>query len=155
MKKNLLGLIFGVLFGLGLSFSKMTDPQIVLDFFDIHGDFNPMILWVFIAALLTTIIGYKIVFKLKNPLFESGYFLHERRTIDKALIFGPALFGIGWGISGYCPAPVIGVATINPIEFIVFVIPMLIAVGIIRLFNSRETIKINNENEHNTKQTIC
>lgn len=134
MKKNILGLFFGILFGLGLSFSKMTDPQVVLDFFDVFGDFNPMLLWVFISALLVTVIGYKVVFKLKKPIFEGEYHLHERRTIDKPLVYGSALFGIGWGISGYCPAPVVGVAYINPIEFLVFVIPMLLAVGLIKLF---------------------
>jgi hypothetical protein len=134
MKKNALGLFFGILFGLGLSFSKMTDPQVVLDFFDIFGDFNPMLLWVFVSALLVTLIGYKFIFKLKKPIFENEYYLHERRTLDKPLIFGAALFGIGWGISGYCPAPVIGVLTINPTEFFVFVIPMLLSMGLIRLF---------------------
>ena len=114
MKKNLLGLLFGIIFGLGLSFSKMTDPQVVLDFFDVFGDFNPMLLWVFASALLVTLIGYKLIFKLNKPIFEDQYYLHERRTLDKPLIIGAALFGIGWGISGYCPAPVIGVATINP-----------------------------------------
>lgn len=134
MKKNIFGLLFGVLFGLGLSFSKMTDPQVVLDFFDIFGDFNPMLLWVFASALLVTLIGYRFVFKFKKPLFEGQYYLHERRTIDKPLILGAVLFGIGWGISGYCPAPVIGVAYINFIEFMVFVIPMLLSMGLIKLF---------------------
>lgn len=134
MKKNLFGLLFGVLFGLGLSFSKMTDPQVVLDFFDLFGDFNPMLLWVFASALLVTLLGYKLVFKIKKPVFANEYHLHERRTIDKPLIIGAALFGIGWGISGYCPAPVIGVAYINPIEFLVFVIPMMLSIGLIRLF---------------------
>jgi len=134
MKKNLFGLLFGILFGLGLSFSKMTDPQVVLDFFDITGDFNPMLLWVFISALVVTLLGYKFVFKVKKPVYAKEYHLHERRTIDKPLIIGAALFGIGWGISGYCPAPVIGVAYINPIEFWVFVIPMVLAIGLIRLF---------------------
>lgn len=135
MKKNILGLFFGILFGLGLSFSKMTDPQVVLDFFDITGDFNPMLLWVFVSALLVTLIGYKFIFKLKKPIFEDAYYLHERRTLDKPLIFGAALFGMGWGISGYCPAPVIGIAYINPVEFLVFVIPMLLAIRLIRLIN--------------------
>ena len=133
MKKNFLGLLFGIVFGLGLSFSKMTDPQVVLDFFDVFGDFNPMLLWVFISALLMTLLGYYFVFKLKKPLLELQFFLHERRTIDKNLIIGSALFGIGWGISGYCPAPVIGIVYINFIEFIVFCIPMLIAIGVVRL----------------------
>lgn len=134
MNKNLLGLIFGVIFGLGLSLSKMTDPQVVLDFFDVFGNFNPLLLWVFISALLVTLLGYFLVFKLKKPVYEKQFYLHERRLIDKPLIIGAALFGLGWGISGYCPAPVIGMGYINTIEFLVFVIPMLIAIGFIRVF---------------------
>lgn len=134
MKKTLLGLLFGVLFGLGLSFSKMTDPQVVLDFFDVFGNFNPLLLWVFISALLTTLLGYYLVFKLKKPTSEKQFYLHERQIIDKPLVIGAALFGLGWGISGYCPAPVIGMAYINIVEFLVFVIPMLLAIGLIRVF---------------------
>jgi uncharacterized membrane protein YedE/YeeE len=132
MKKNLLGLFFGAIFGLGLNFSKMTDPQVVLDFFDVFGNFNPMLLWVFISALFVTIIGYYAVLKKKKPLFESQFHLPELTVIDKRLLLGAALFGIGWGISGYCPAPVIAVIYINFIEFITFVIPMLLAFFIIK-----------------------
>lgn len=132
MKKYSLALFFGALFGLGLSFAQMTDPQVVLDFFDITGNFNPMLLWVFISALLVTLLGYYFVFKLKKPLFESQFIITQNKAIDKRLILGAALFGIGWGISGYCPAPVIGVAYINFKEFIVFIVPMLIGMGIVK-----------------------
>lgn len=134
MKKNLLGLFFGIIFGLGLSFSKMTDPQVVLDFFDVVGNFDPMLLWVFVSALLVTLLGYAVVLKRDKPLFEKEFYLPEITLIDKPLIIGSTLFGIGWGISGYCPAPVIGVVYINFTEFLVFVIPMLLGFGIIKLF---------------------
>jgi uncharacterized membrane protein YedE/YeeE len=134
MKKNALGLLFGAIFGLGLSLSKMTDPQVVLDFFDFFGEFNPMLLWVFASALTVTFIGYRLVLKKDKPTNESRFYLPEIIVIDKRLIFGSALFGIGWGISGYCPAPVIGVASINVIEFLVFGVPMLLAFFAIKHF---------------------
>ena len=133
MKKYILGLVFGIVFGLGLSLSKMTDPQVVLNFFDVLGDFNPMLLWVFITALFVTVVGYFLVFKLSRPLFEKKFYLNNNKIIDKPLISGAVLFGIGWGISGYCPAPVIGVAYSNSIEFIVFFIPMLLAIILVNL----------------------
>jgi len=128
MNKNLLAILLGSLFGLGLGLAKMTDPQVVLDFFDITGNFNPMLLFVFIAALLTVVIGYKFVFKNSQPIIDTKFHLPEFIKIDRKLIAGAALFGIGWGISGYCPAPVLGILFINPLEFFVFVIPMMLGI---------------------------
>lgn len=127
MKKNAIAIVLGIIFGLGLGLSKMTDPQVVLGFFDIAGNFNPMLLFVFIGALLTTVIGYQITFKRKQPIIDQEFHIPELTVIDNKLIFGASLFGIGWGISGYCPAPVIATVAINPIEFVVFVIPMFLA----------------------------
>ncbi len=132
MKKNILAIIFGAIFGMGLGLSKMTDPQVVLDFFDITGNFNPMLLFVFIAALATTSMGYRIVFKKSQPLIEAQFHLPELTIIDKRLIFGAILFGIGWGLSGYCPATVLAVLFINPTEFFVFMIPMLAAFYVVK-----------------------
>ena len=132
MKKNILAIIFGAIFGMGLGLSKMTDPQVVLDFFDITGNFNPMLLFVFIAALATTAMGYRIVFKKSQPLIDAQFHLPELTIIDKRLIFGAILFGIGWGLSGYCPATVLAVLFINPTEFFVFMIPMLAAFYVVK-----------------------
>jgi len=127
MKKNLFALFFGALFGIGLGLSKMTDPQVVLGFFDISSQFNPLLLVVFISALATTLVGYRFVFKRSQPLIDTEFHLPEFTAIDKRLIFGSLVFGIGWGLSGYCPAPVLGILLFNPVEFMVFVLPMILA----------------------------
>lgn len=127
MKKNGLALFLGILFGIGLGIAKMTDPQVVLDFFDIFGKFNPMLLFVFVTALSTTIIGYNLVFKRKTPSLDKEFHLPKLTIVDAKLILGAILFGIGWGISGYCPAPALAILLINPVEFITFVIPMCFA----------------------------
>jgi len=132
MKKNLLALLFGAIFGLGLGISKMTDPQVVLDFFDITGNFNPLLLFVFIAALVTTISGYHFVFKRNTPINDGKYHLPEFTSINIQLIIGAGLFGVGWGISGYCPAPILGIIIINPIEFFIFVVPMGLAFYLVK-----------------------
>ena len=127
MKKNGLALFLGILFGIGLGIAKMTDPQVVLNFFDVFGKFNPMLLFVFVAALSTTIIGYNLVFKRKTPSLDKEFHLPKLTIVDAKLILGAILFGIGWGISGYCPAPAMAILLINPVEFLTFVIPMCFA----------------------------
>ena len=127
MKKNGLALFLGILFGIGLGIARMTNPQVVLDFFDVFGKFNPMLFFVFVAALSTTIIGYNIVFKRKTPSLDKEFHLPKLTIVDAKLILGAILFGIGWGISGYCPAPALAILLINPVEFITFVIPMCFA----------------------------
>jgi len=125
MKKCVWSAVFGLMFGLGLSISKMTDPQVVLDFFDISAQFNPILGWTFIAALTVTMIGYYLVLRLESPLLDKQFFLPQKTKIDTRLISGAIIFGIGWGISGYCPAPMFGTIAFNFKEFAVFSIPMV------------------------------
>lgn len=109
-----LPLIFatGILFGLGISISGMANPAKVINFFDITGTWDPSLAFVMGGALAVTAIGYRLIFRRTAPLFDGGFRLPTRSALDARLIGGSAIFGIGWGIAGYCPGgalPVLGV----------------------------------------------
>ena len=103
--KITLALLAGLVFGLGLSLGGMTQPAVVLGFLDLFGAWNPRLVFVMGGAVLTTAIGYRLVFRRDRPLFESDFQLPTARRFDARLVGGSALFGIGWGIAGYCPGP--------------------------------------------------
>lgn len=103
--KLTIALIAGLVFGLGLSLGGMTQPAVVLGFLDLFGAWDPRLMFVMAGAVLTTAIGYRLVFRRGRPLFESEFQLPTARRFDARLIVGSALFGTGWGIAGYCPGP--------------------------------------------------
>lgn len=103
--KITLALLAGLVFGLGLSLGGMTQPAVVLGFLDLFGAWNPRLVFVMGGAVLTTAIGYRLVFRRDRPLFESDFQLPTAQRFDARLVGGSALFGIGWGIAGYCPGP--------------------------------------------------
>lgn len=95
--------LIGVVFGVGISISGMANPAKVLNFFDIAGTWDPSLIFVMGGALVTTFIGYKLVFGREAPVFEAGFSVPTSRTIDAKLVGGSAIFGIGWGVAGFCP----------------------------------------------------
>ncbi len=105
--KTAAGYVAGLIFGLGLAISGMTDPARVLGFLDVAGDWDPTLMFVLGAAVVTTFIGYRLVLKRSAPLLSGVFQLPTKRELDGKLLGGAALFGIGWGLSGYCPGPAI------------------------------------------------
>jgi uncharacterized membrane protein YedE/YeeE len=105
--KTAAGYAAGLLFGLGLAISGMTDPARVLGFLDVAGAWDPTLMFVLGGAVVTTFIGYRLVFKRSAPLLDGGFQLPTKQELDGKLLGGAALFGIGWGLSGYCPGPAI------------------------------------------------
>jgi uncharacterized protein len=103
--KSLMALLAGLLFGVGLGMAGMTQPAVVLGFLDVGGTWNPRLLFVMAGAVLTTAIGYRFVWRARKPRFEASFHVPATRRIDVRLLLGAALFGIGWGIAGYCPGP--------------------------------------------------
>ncbi|MEL0636731.1 DUF6691 family protein [Marinomonas sp. TI.3.20] len=123
-------LICGLLFGFGLALSEMTNPAVVIGFLDIFGDWNPSLIIVMGSAVFVSMIGYLISKKQIKPLFSQVWSLPTSRIIDRKLVCGSALFGIGWGLSGYCPGPGLTSLTNNSAEGIYFVLALVLGSAI-------------------------
>jgi len=95
--------LIGVIFGTGIAVAGMANPAKVLNFFDITGTWDPSLAFVMGGALAVTFVGYRLVLPKGMPLFDSTFTLPTSRVIDARLIGGAAIFGIGWGITGFCP----------------------------------------------------
>jgi len=103
----LAALVSGGLFGLGLAISGMTDRQVILGFLDLSGEFNPQLAFVLAGAVAVTAIAFRFVLRLPRPIFMAGFQLPTVTTVDRRLLLGAAIFGIGWGLIGFCPGPAI------------------------------------------------
>ena len=128
-------LLCGLLFGVGLTISNIINPAKIQNFLDIFGNWDPSLLLVMASALAVTLIGYRFVLKKGRPLLVDSFCLPTRKLIDKQLVIGAALFGIGWGLAGYCPGPAITALGLGIMDAVYFVIGMIISVFGIKLFN--------------------
>ena len=117
--------IASFVFGLGLIVSGMTNPAKVQNFLDITGAWDPSLIFTMGGAVLTTAIGFWFVLKRDRPVFADVFHLPEADEIDDKLIAGSALFGVGWGLVGYCPGPALTAMTIGGTPTLVFVAAML------------------------------
>ncbi len=125
MKQNLITLIAGILFGLGLGLSQMIDQQRVLGFLDVTGHWDPTLLFVLGGAVSVTVIAFQLILRLPHPLWDEKFHLPTQTNIDRPLVIGAVIFGIGWGIAGYCPGPGITALVLgiwNPVLFLVAMI---------------------------------
>lgn len=120
MAEKFLILLSGLLFGLGLGFSQMIDRNRVLGFLDIRGVWDPTLLFVLGGAVTVTVISFRFILRRSQPILANKFYLPTKKDIDKPLVIGAIIFGIGWGIAGYCPGPGITALVLgiwNPILF--------------------------------------
>ncbi len=130
MIKNLAALVVGILFGVGLNISQMTNPEKVLAFLNVLGDWDPSLALVMVSALIVAGLGFIIAKKMKKPIFDSQFSWPNKTVIDKPLILGASLFGVGWGMVGLCPGPAIASLAAPSTEILLFLISMLVGMGI-------------------------
>lgn len=144
MKRNLPALISGILFGFGLAFSGMTDTHKVLGFLDIFGAWDYDLAFVMGGALLVSIAAFQLMKNRKLSLLDCPLEMPANTRIDPKLISGSALFGVGWGLFGYCPGPALtALIYFDPIT-IVFVLSMVLGIVVhkySKLLQSQITIK--------------
>ena len=117
-------LISGLLFGTGVTISGMVNPMKVLNFMDISGQWDATLIIVMGAGLAVTLAGYRLVFRRMAPLFEPRFKLPVKKSIDLKLLVGATLFGLGWGISGFCPGPAVASVVFGRAESVTFVVAM-------------------------------
>ena len=134
----LVNLGLGLLFGFGLIVSGMSDPAKVLNFLDLAGTFDPSLAFVMGGAVMVAFIGFRLVLKREAPLLSPRFQLPTRSDIDARLIVGPALFGIGWGLGGFCPGPAFTALGLAAPGTLAFVPAMLAGMWAARLLAARK-----------------
>jgi uncharacterized membrane protein YedE/YeeE len=117
--------LIGLVFGVGISISGMANPAKVLNFFDVAGTWDPSLAFVMGGALIVTFLGYRYVLKRPAPLLSTSFQLPTRRDLDLPLIGGSAVFGVGWGIAGFCPGGALPALGTGKTEVFIFVASLL------------------------------
>lgn len=126
--------IIGLIFGIGISISGMANPAKVLNFFDIAGNWDPSLIFVMGGALVVTFIGYRFVLAKPAPVLEQRFQLPTSTRLDLRLIGGSAIFGVGWGIAGFCPGGALPALGTGRSEVFVFVAALLAGIVIAKTF---------------------
>jgi uncharacterized protein len=125
--------LIGALFGSGIALSGMANPAKVLNFFDLAGSFDPSLAFVMAGALAVAAPGYALLFRMRNkPLFDQSFRLPKASAIDAKLVGGSAVFGIGWGIAGFCPGASIPALGLGHASAAIFVAALLVGILIAR-----------------------
>ncbi len=137
MMQPLVSLVAGVVFGLGLAVAEMTNPLKVLDFLDLAGHWDPSLAFVMGGAVLVTLVAFRFVLRRAVPLYGERFHLPTLTQLDRKLLGGAALFGIGWGLAGYCPGPALATILSGNSETWLFVPAMLVGGAVQRWQNRR------------------
>src|SRR5262245_21108934 len=132
MRETIAGLLTGFLFGLGLCLSRMTDPAVIQGFLEIAGAWDPTLLFVLGGSVAVGFVGYRYVLQQKRPLWAGKFSLPTTTAIDVPLLSGAAIFGVGWGLAGYCPGPAVTSLASGRRVVILFVVAMLIGMIAVR-----------------------
>ena len=122
MKNNLVALFAGTVFGLGLALSQMIDPKKVLSFLDITGNWDPSLAFVMIGALAVSILSFRFILKRSTPVWAQDFHVSRQTVINRPLLLGATIFGIGWGMTGYCPGPAVASLGLLSFEGLIMVI---------------------------------
>jgi uncharacterized protein len=133
----LLQFVVGLIFGFGLLLSGMSDPAKVLNFLDLggvkSGTWDPSLAFVMAGAVAVTFVGFRVVLKRAQPLFADRFHMPTRRELDLRIVAGPAIFGVGWGLAGFCPGPALTALGFGTREAAIFVVAMFAGMWVARM----------------------
>lgn len=136
MKRTLAALGCGILFGVGLAVSQMVNSAKVLAFFDILGAWDPSLAFVMAGALAVTIPAFRRIIARGQPLFEARLFLPQRRDIDTRLVGGSAVYGVGWGLTGFCVGPAVAALAFADGRVLVFLGALIAGMVVSKLIDT-------------------
>lgn len=125
--RNAAAFVSGLVFSIGLGVAGMTRPSKVLGFLDVAGDWDPSLAFVMGAALVVYFLAARLVGRRARPFFDAALHLPDRRAVDAPLVAGAILFGVGWGLAGYCPGPALVASTTLGRDALVFTATMVAA----------------------------
>ena len=135
-------IIAGLLFGAGIAISGMINPAKVLNFFDVAGSWDPSLAFVMAGGVVTALVGYRLIFKNRTtPLFDGQFHLPTKKEIDVPLVAGSAVFGIGWGLAGFCPGGSIPALGLGQPQALIFVAAMAVGLGVTKFLRARTSLK--------------
>ena len=125
IRTHLPPLVSGTLFGAGLALGGMTDPARIRGFLDIFGAWDPTLAFVMGGAVLVMAIAWRFVPRMAHPLFAPKFSLPDRTDLTPQLVGGATLFGVGWGLAGLCPGPVVASLLLQPVDMLPFLAVLL------------------------------
>ena len=135
--RAVMALLAGLIFGLGLLVSGMSDPSKVLAFLDLAGTWDPSLAFVMAGAIAVGTIGFALAAKRSRTLLGDVLRLPAATEIDRRLVAGGVLFGIGWGLAGYCPGPALAALLTGELKPLVFITALLAGMGIFEALEQR------------------
>lgn len=130
-------LVSGFIFSIGLGLSGMTQPHIVRGFLDVFGSWDWRLLGVMGGAIGIHAITYRLILKRSAPILDSKFQIPEKKGIDKRLIFGATIFGLGWGWAGVCPGPGLVALVSGNVAFLYFIGSMLVGMKVFQLVETK------------------
>jgi uncharacterized membrane protein YedE/YeeE len=136
--------VIGLIFGLGLLLSGMSDPAKVLNFLDLagirSGTWDPSLAFVMAGAVAVTFVGFDRVLRRPRPLFAEKFHLPSKQELDLRIISGPAIFGVGWGLAGFCPGPALTALGFGSAAAVIFVAAMMAGMLLARWLANRPSL---------------
>jgi uncharacterized protein len=138
--------LIGLFFGTGLVIAGMSDPAKVLSFLDVaaisSGNWDASLAFVMGGGVIVAAIGYQLVWRLQRPLFADSFHLPSTTMIDPTIVVGPAMFGIGWGLVGFCPGPAIVALGTGSWQAVLFCAAMFVGMGAARAVKPAQTVTL-------------